>query len=130
MRLLPLLEAGDLLTQRLAAPDDAPGPSNPRTQAISTIFRRRAGKEVAVNSTVPWKNLFMRDASGRESFASQDAVDWDDPDDPGVILHERAEDIRRLWAHPTVHAVLQHQQIRLRESPGLCVNFAACAHMR
>ncbi|KAJ7843731.1 guanine nucleotide binding protein, alpha subunit [Mycena olivaceomarginata] len=39
--------------------------------------------EVTVNSNVPWKTAFMRDGSERESFATQDAVDWEDPTDPG-----------------------------------------------
>ncbi|KAJ6540357.1 guanine nucleotide binding protein, alpha subunit [Mycena capillaripes] len=115
-RLLRLLEIGDDLTSRLATSDDKP--EVPRVPTISSIFRRRAGKEIALNSTVAWKNAFMRDASGRESFSTQDAVDWDDPEDAGVTLHECAEDMRQLWAHPTVHAILERQTIRLRESPG------------
>ncbi|KAF7349021.1 hypothetical protein MVEN_01423400 [Mycena venus] len=113
----PLLEIHDVLMRRLAAPDDAPSTLS-RPTALSTIFRRRPAKEVTVNSNVAWKTAFMRDGSERESFATQDAVDWDDPDDPGVVLHERADDLRRLWAHPTVHASLEHQGIRLQESGG------------
>jgi guanine nucleotide-binding protein subunit alpha len=124
MRLLPLLEVEEILTRRLATLEDAP--STPRPQTLSTIFRRRPGNEVAVNSTVPWKSAFMRDTSGRESFATEDAVDWEDPEDPGIVLYERAEDMRHLWEHPTVRAVLERQRIRLQESPGLCVTLAAC----
>ncbi|KAJ7858259.1 guanine nucleotide binding protein, alpha subunit [Mycena olivaceomarginata] len=123
MRLFPLLEVHDTVMRRLASPSDdlppaSPSPSSFRTPALSTIFRRRTGKEVTVNSNVPWKTAFMRDGSERESFATQDAVDWEDPTDPGMVLHERAEDLRRLWAHPTVHAALEHQGIRLQESGG------------
>ncbi|KAJ7923616.1 guanine nucleotide binding protein, alpha subunit [Mycena leptocephala] len=116
MRLLPLLEVEEILTRRLATLEDAP--STPRPQTLSTIFRRRPGNEVAVNSTVPWKSAFMRDTYGRESFATEDAVDWEDPEDPGIVLYERAEDMRHLWEHPTVRAVLERQRIRLQESPG------------
>lgn len=72
----------------------------------------------------------MRDGSERESFATQDAVDWEDPTDPGMVLHERAEDLRRLWAHPTVHAALEHQGIRLQESGGLYVLFESSSLFR
>ncbi|KAF8194777.1 guanine nucleotide binding protein, alpha subunit [Mycena galopus ATCC 62051] len=116
MRLLPLLEVHDVLTRRLATPDDTAGTA--RGPTLSTLFRRRAAKEATVHSSVPWKAAFMRDGAERESFATQDAVDWDDPEDPGRSLHDRAEDLRRLWAHPTVHAALARQGIRLQESGG------------
>lgn len=135
MRLFPLLEVHDTVMRRLASPSDdlppaSPSPSSFRTPALSTIFRRRTGKEVTVNSNVPWKTAFMRDGSERESFATQDAVDWEDPTDPGMVLHERAEDLRRLWAHPTVHAALEHQGIRLQESGGLYVLFESSSLIR
>lgn len=117
-----LVEIGDELTHRLGTLEDDHLASTTQTATtISTLFRRRAGKELALNSTVAWKNSFMRNLSNRESYETQEAVDWDDPDDPGVILHQRADDMRRLWAHPTVHAILERQGIRLQELPGLYV---------
>ncbi|KAF7333270.1 hypothetical protein MSAN_02421500 [Mycena sanguinolenta] len=116
MRLIPLLEVHEALARRLAAPSDAASTS--RSAGLSTIFRRRLGKEITVNSNVAWKAAFMRDGAERDSFATDDAVDWDDPEDPGVMLYERADDLRRLWAHPTVHAALERQGIRLQESGG------------
>ncbi|KAJ6545607.1 guanine nucleotide binding protein, alpha subunit [Mycena capillaripes] len=119
MRLMRLVEIGDELTRRLATvEDDRPASAAQTPTTISALFRRRAGKEITLNSTVAWKNTFMRDLSDRKSFETQELVDWDDPDDPGVVLHERANDMRRLWAHPTVHAILERQGIRLQESPG------------
>ncbi|KAJ7717013.1 guanine nucleotide binding protein, alpha subunit [Mycena metata] len=118
-RLLPLLQIEDVLRRRMAMPEldsDQGRPATPPTP--TTPFRRRAGKEIAVNSTATWKTAFMRDPSGRESFSTQDVVDWDDPNDPGVALHERGEDMRRLWAHPTVGTILEDQGIRLQESAG------------
>ncbi|KAJ7038039.1 guanine nucleotide binding protein, alpha subunit [Mycena alexandri] len=123
-RLLPLIQVEEVLRRRMEMPElnndlGRPGtPSTPSTPTAVIPFRRRAGKEIAVNSTAAWKIAFMRDPSGRESFSTQDVVDWDDPDDPGVALHERGEDMRRLWAHPTVRTILERQGIRLQESPG------------
>ncbi|KAJ7155205.1 guanine nucleotide binding protein, alpha subunit [Mycena filopes] len=125
-RLLPLLEIQALLTRRLASRDvdhldtDSRGPG----PLISTLFRRRgAREEIALNSAVAWKAAFTRSRSssgghGRESFETQDAVDWDDADDPGPLLHARSADLQRLWAHPTVRAVLERQGIRLQEESG------------
>ncbi|KAJ7633624.1 guanine nucleotide binding protein, alpha subunit [Mycena polygramma] len=122
-RLLPLLQIEDTLKLRLASPDienfqELAPTSAARGQTISTIPRRRAGKEIAVNSTVPWKSTFMRGTTGRESFDTQNVVDWDDVEDPGPILHARSEDMQRLWTNPTVRAILNRQGIRLQESPG------------
>ncbi|KAJ7274828.1 guanine nucleotide binding protein, alpha subunit [Mycena rebaudengoi] len=114
MRLLPLLQIEDVLARRLAdptAPDEGRGsPTSPR---------RRAGKEVAINSNVAWKGVFMRPQGEiRESFDTQNAVDWDDPEDPGVAINAKSADIKRLWQHPTLQILLERQGIRIQESPG------------
>ncbi|KAJ7685901.1 guanine nucleotide binding protein, alpha subunit [Mycena rosella] len=117
-RLLPLLQIEDTLERRLSSTDDsrsADGPANPRSP---TNPARRAGKEVAINSAVAWKKVFMRDPAGRDSVDTQNVVDWDDPDDPGAMLHACSGDMQRLWAHPTVSAILAGQGIRLQESSG------------
>ncbi|KAJ7082579.1 guanine nucleotide binding protein, alpha subunit [Mycena epipterygia] len=111
-RLLPLLNIEDVLVHRLGSSDTANSVYPP--QPVHNPLRRM-GKEVAVNAALAWKNAFL---SGRESFDSAHAVDWDDPDDPGSALHARADDMQRLWSHPTVRAILQQQGIRLQESPG------------
>ncbi|KAF7360873.1 hypothetical protein MSAN_01116900 [Mycena sanguinolenta] len=76
-------------------------------------------KEIVVNSSVAWKHVFMRDANvvGRDSIDTN-AIDWDAEDDPGPVLHARSEDMKRLWEHPTVRAILDRQGIRLQESAG------------
>ncbi|KAJ7504961.1 guanine nucleotide binding protein, alpha subunit [Mycena galericulata] len=119
-RLIPLLQIEDVLVQRLSAPgmNNISGHAAASTSHTPIQIPRRAGKEVAVNSTVAWKSAFLRDGTGRESFDTQHAVDWDDPADPGPLLHARAADMRRLWAHPTVHAILERQGVRLQELPG------------
>ncbi|KAJ7445540.1 guanine nucleotide binding protein, alpha subunit [Mycena galericulata] len=120
-RLIPLLQIEDILVERLSAPglSTIPGPTASSSRVTEPIPTGQCtGKEVAVNSTVAWKNAFMRDATGRESFDTQHVVDWDDPADPGPLLHARAADMRRLWAHPMVRAILERQGVRLQELPG------------
>ncbi|KAJ6572753.1 guanine nucleotide binding protein, alpha subunit [Mycena vulgaris] len=128
-RLLPLLQVEDILVRRIATSDGAHS-CTPLEHAgvrpdTPTGALRRTGKEVAVNSGAAWKRVFMRDQTGRESVETQHLVDWDDPDDPGRLLHARGEDMQRLWAHPTVGAVLERQGIRLQESSGFFLDSLA-----
>ncbi|KAF7326519.1 hypothetical protein MSAN_02508900 [Mycena sanguinolenta] len=113
-RLLTVLDIEDTLKRRLATPDEL-GPSSPSP----TRLHRRTNKEIVVNSSVAWKHVFMRDANvvGRDSIDTN-AIDWDAEDDPGPVLHARSEDMKRLWEHPTVRAILDRQGIRLQESAG------------
>ena len=77
-------------------------------------------KEIAINSTTPWKNAFNRLVrSERTSFDSQNAIDWDDPEDPGIILHACSQDLIHIWNNPLVHELLESQNVRLEESSGL-----------
>ncbi|KAJ7448899.1 guanine nucleotide binding protein, alpha subunit [Mycena latifolia] len=128
-RLLPLVQIEALLLRRLSAPDtddsalSADHPPSPTTTRSASppplqLPTGRAGKEVAVHSGAAWKKVFMREPTGRESVATQDIIDWDAPDDPGPILHACGADMQRLWAHPTVGAILARQGIRLQESSG------------
>ncbi|KAJ7243820.1 guanine nucleotide binding protein, alpha subunit [Mycena haematopus] len=139
MRLLPLLEVHEALSCRLASPFSSsscvpePCSTDPARGALSTILLRRR-REPTVNSSVPWKAAFSggerasfasSTADPRASFVTDDTdsvnsdADWDaDADDPGAMLHARADDLRRLWAHPMVHATLERQGIRLQEAGG------------
>ncbi|KAJ6454349.1 guanine nucleotide binding protein, alpha subunit [Mycena sanguinolenta] len=114
-RLLTVLDSEETLKRRIATPDDL-GPPSPS----STRLHRRINKEIAVNSSVAWKHVFMRDANvlSRDSIDTQNAVDWEAEDDPGPVLHARSEDMKRLWGHPTVRAILDRQGIRLQETAG------------
>lgn len=77
-------------------------------------------KEIAVNSTTPWKNAFNRlIRTERTSFDSQDGVDWEDPEDPGAILHACSQDLIHIWSNPMVQELLESQNVRLEESSGL-----------
>ena len=81
---------------------------------------KQVSKEIAINSATPWKNAFNRlIRTERTSFDSQDGVDWDDPDDPGVILHACSQDLIHIWTSPVVQELLWSQNVRLEESSGL-----------
>ncbi|KAJ7460374.1 G-protein alpha subunit-domain-containing protein [Mycena galericulata] len=120
-RLIPLLQIEDVLVQRLSVPGmgNISGPAAASTSHAPIQTPRLAAKEVAVNSTVAWKSAFIRDGTGRESFDTQNAVDWDDPADRVYTKHlHYIHSGTRLWAHPTVHAILERQGVRLQELPG------------
>jgi hypothetical protein len=114
-RLLSVLDVEKALMRRLSLPGSTEW--EPTERPLTQSARKRQSKELAVNSTVAWKGAFAR--KGRESFDTDHVVDWDDPEDPGVSLHARSEDMKRLWEHPTVQAILEKQSIRLQELAGL-----------
>ncbi|KAJ7757579.1 guanine nucleotide binding protein, alpha subunit [Mycena metata] len=109
-RLSSLLDIEKKLLKRLSLPGSTEWEPTERPMS-----RKRQSREIAVNSAVAWKGAFT---NGRESFDSDHLVDWDDPEDPGILLHARSEDMKRLWAHPTVQAILEKQSIRLQELAG------------
>ncbi|KAJ7242545.1 guanine nucleotide binding protein, alpha subunit [Mycena haematopus] len=115
MRLVPLLEVEKSLMKRLSLPGSTEWEP---TERPLTTTKRRQSKEIAVNSTVAWKAAFTRMAEDRQSFDTDHLIDWDDPEDPGMLLHASNDDMKRLWAHPTVQAILDKQSIRLQESAG------------
>jgi hypothetical protein len=87
---------------------------------ISEVQRVQLAKEVFVNSTTQWKSVFGRLLKGaRDSFDSENMIDWDDPEDPGVVLHECANDMKRLWNDPVIQELLEMQNLRIEEVAGL-----------
>ncbi|KIK61988.1 hypothetical protein GYMLUDRAFT_73000 [Collybiopsis luxurians FD-317 M1] len=69
--------------------------------------------------TRPWKSAFSRPSpSSRNSMDSEQGIDFDDPNDPGVILHNCAEDMIKLWNDPTIRALLKALRLRLEDTPG------------
>ncbi|KAL4073560.1 guanine nucleotide binding protein, alpha subunit, partial [Scleroderma citrinum] len=78
--------------------------------------------EVCVNSSLGWKGAFHRllshGAGNRESCESVDMIDWSDPDDPGVILHACAEDMKRLWMDPIIKKLMEVEKMRPEEMAG------------
>lgn len=79
--------------------------------------------EVCINPNAGWKGAFNRllnhSAGNRESCDSMDMIDWSDPDDPGVILHACAEDMKRLWMDPIVKKLMEVEKMRPEEMAGL-----------
>jgi len=122
MRLAPLLQVEEVLTRRLTpsgSREFEPTQLAPVKNLPYSERSRRIVKEVAVNSTTQWKGAFNRAVNARDSFDSDRAIDWDDPKDPGVVLHACCEDMIRLWNDPTVKALLETQNLRLQEMAGL-----------
>ncbi|KAL1746019.1 guanine nucleotide binding protein, alpha subunit [Schizophyllum fasciatum] len=115
-RLQPVLGVEELLIRRLT--EDS---GETEATQLDTINRSRSVlKEVAVNASLQWKGAFAKHhlRSDQESIDSSTAVDWDDPDDPGIVLNECSEDIKKLWRHPTIQEMLNKQNLRLEEMAG------------
>ncbi|KAJ7787141.1 guanine nucleotide binding protein, alpha subunit [Mycena olivaceomarginata] len=122
MRLSPLIRVEEILMQRLIpiGPDKSDAA---RLAQLTNIpyseLPRNVNREVAVHSANPWKDVFKRlVGSDNESFDSEKAIDWEDPTDPGVVLHALAEDMKALWNNRTVQGLLERQNLRLQEAAG------------
>ncbi|KAJ7637089.1 G-protein alpha subunit-domain-containing protein [Roridomyces roridus] len=122
MRLSPLIRIEEVLMQRLipSGPDKSDAARLAQLTNIPYSERpRNVNREVAVNSAMQWKDTFARlVTSDKASFDSEKAVDWDDPSDPGFVLHSLAEDMKDLWNHETVQTLLVRQNLRLQEAAG------------
>ncbi|KAG5350495.1 hypothetical protein C0989_010802 [Termitomyces sp. Mn162] len=120
MRLLPLQQVEETLLRKIT-----PGYSAEREAThLSPVtnlpyFSRNTPSEPALNSLTPWQNAFNRLVSGpRTSLDSQD-IDFDDPNDPGVILNACKDDINLLWTDPTIKELLLALRIQLQDVGGL-----------
>jgi guanine nucleotide-binding protein subunit alpha len=112
MRLSPLLQVEETLVRKLTR--------NGASQYVKNEQGEQNTKEVSVNSTTGWKSAFgrlVKDA--RESIESEFLIDWDDPNDPGVVLHACADDIKRLWNDPVIQRLLEVRKLRIEEVAGL-----------
>ena len=109
-RLSPLLEIEKTLIRQLCP--------------ISSL-RRAPGhshslKEVAVNSASSWKDCFQKFMkTDGDSISSEEMINWDDPEDPGTVLHACSEDMIRLWTDPVIQTLLNKLKLRMREQAGL-----------
>ena len=113
-RLEPLVQVEQTLIRRLTMAGSG------ESEATHLRTPKHISKEIAINSTTPWKNAFNRlIRSERTSFDSQEGVDWEDPDDPGAILHACSQDLIHIWSCPSVQELLDSQNVRLEESSGL-----------
>lgn len=90
MRLSPLLQVENSLWSRFS-PED--GAQMHLASITNTPITRT--KEAYVHSALAWKSAFSRlmsSSTSRSSVDSEQGIDWDDPKDPGVILHNSAGD--------------------------------------
>lgn len=116
MRLSPMIQVEEILIRKLTLAGSAEHIVND----LSDGQQSARGKEVAVNSNTPWKGVFGRlKQETRDSIESDLLIDWDDPQDPGVVLHACADDMKRLWNDPTIQKLLDVQKMRLEEVAGL-----------
>jgi guanine nucleotide-binding protein alpha-1 subunit len=108
LRLSPLIQIEESLVRKLTL-----------TGAAGYIDGRKI-KEACVNSTTGWKEAFGRLVKGaRESVDSEFLIDWNDPNDPGVVLHACVDDIKRLWNDPVIQRLLEVRKLRIEEVAGL-----------
>lgn len=125
MRLSPLQQVEETLLRRLSPSGSVGQEATQLSSETHTDHPRTSPKEIVVNSSSPWKTAFTRLLSStttRSSFESSQDIDFNDPQDPGVILHACAEDMIRLWNDPTVRELLRVRNIRLEDMAGLYAN--------
>lgn len=122
MRLLPLQQVEEALLRKMTPAGSAEFEATHLSPVTNLPYKRRPGKfrEVAINSTAHWKGAFGRLlATTRTSVDSASDIDFEDPNDPGIILHACSEDIVQLWNDPTVKQLLKAQKLRLEDMSGL-----------
>ncbi|KAF8160891.1 guanine nucleotide binding protein, alpha subunit [Crassisporium funariophilum] len=125
MRLLPLQQVEESLLRKMTPAGSAEFEATHLSPVTNLPYRTRTGKfkEVAINSASPWKGAFGKlIASARASIESGMEIDFEDPNDPGVVLHACSEDIIRLWNDRTVKALLRAQRVRLEDMAGFFLN--------
>ncbi|KAH7910974.1 guanine nucleotide binding protein, alpha subunit [Hygrophoropsis aurantiaca] len=122
MRLAPLMQVEEALIRKLLPPGVGAhalaGMMNlPYAERMHASPQR---PEVSVNSAGSWKGAFSRLINGtaRQSCESSDMIDFENPEDPGVVLAACADDMIRLWADPTVKKLLEIEKMRPEEMAG------------
>lgn len=121
MRLLPLQGVEEALLRKMShAGSTEFEPTQLPSFTENDPHRRR--KEPAVHSSSQWKVAFGRLLNvTRTSFSDDSIIDFNDPEDPGVILNACSEDMRTLWNDPVVQELLQSMKIRMEDMAGLYV---------
>ncbi|KAF9003249.1 guanine nucleotide binding protein, alpha subunit [Cyathus striatus] len=119
LRLTPLLQVRETLIRRLSPVGSGETEATQLTNASYAERSKNYLKEIAVNSAAQWKDTFNRLVSNdRESFDSDEPIDFDDPNDPGVVLHACSEDMIKLWNDPVIQQLLDKQNLRMEEVAG------------
>ncbi|KAJ8076935.1 hypothetical protein PM082_001358 [Marasmius tenuissimus] len=119
MRLSPLMQVEEALMRRLS-PTSPPESPSTHLSPVTNLPSPRRGKEVSVYSALGWKGAFNKLMAGitRSSIDSTQGIDFNDPDDPGVILNNCSEDMIKLWNDSAVRKVLERQNLRLEDMSG------------
>ena len=110
LRLLPLLSVETSLLRRLDPDDEF------EATRLGTDWQPPVNKELYVRSQSNWKDKLMRLRGPRRS-GDDLGIDFDDPDDPGHVVHACREDMMALWRDPIVRQIVH--DLRLEEMPGL-----------
>ncbi|EKM56555.1 uncharacterized protein PHACADRAFT_253754 [Phanerochaete carnosa HHB-10118-sp] len=119
LRLMPLFQVEEQLVRRLTQAGTSEQEAARLTQLTNMPDLVARDREFAVNSHFVLKSMFSRLTSKRNSLETNpDTIDWNDPDDPGRIIHACREDMIMLWNDPVIHDVLAYQKLRLQETPG------------
>ncbi|KAF9476380.1 guanine nucleotide-binding protein alpha-4 subunit [Pholiota conissans] len=125
MRLLPLQQVEEVLLRKMTPAGSSEFEATHLSPVTNLPYKKRTEKfrEVAINSTAQWKGAFGRlMASARASMDSGADIDFEDPNDPGVILHACSDDIIQLWSDPAVKRLLEANKIRLEDMGGFFLN--------
>ncbi|KAF8067667.1 guanine nucleotide binding protein, alpha subunit [Lyophyllum atratum] len=119
MRLSPLLQVEQALIRRLTP---VGGATNQTLLNPDTSYADRSkslAREVAIQSGSAWKGAVTKLLSGDSARSfSEPTTNWNDPNDPGVVLNACAQDISLLWSDPMVKQLLNRQKLRLEEMAG------------
>ncbi|XP_006463669.1 hypothetical protein AGABI2DRAFT_194428 [Agaricus bisporus var. bisporus H97] len=77
-------------------------------------------KEVAVNAAAQWKECFRSLAGSGRILKNE--LDWDDPNDPGRLLHCCSGDMIKLWKDPSIQQLLKKLEIHMENHAGFFLN--------
>ncbi|GLB39250.1 putative G-alpha-domain-containing protein [Lyophyllum shimeji] len=121
MRLAPLLQVEQALTRRLTPLGCGESEATLLNPNSSYADRSKSfAKEIAINSSSPWKGAITRLFGGDTDAPSSNehSNNWNDPNDPAVVLHACVQDMALLWNDPMVKKLLEKQKLRLQEMAG------------
>lgn len=122
MRLLPLQGVEEALLRKMSHAGSTEFEPT-RLPSLTEDDPPRRRKEPAVHSSSQWKVAFGRLLNvARTSLSDESYVDFNDPDDPGVILNACSDDMKTLWNDPVIQELLQSMKIRMEDMAGLYVS--------
>ncbi|KAF9268760.1 P-loop containing nucleoside triphosphate hydrolase protein [Marasmius fiardii PR-910] len=120
MRLSPLMQVEEALMRKLSPSSPSGSPASQLSTASFSFLPGNRSKEISVYSASGWKGAFAKFMAGvtRSSMDSTQGIDFEDPEDPGVILHNCSEDMVKLWNDEGIRKLLETQNLRLEDMSG------------